>query len=69
MYMSAMSKDEKNLTDKTLDYINKKAMEGTIQAHVEGNVPNILINIENLWMNILITFNSITHNKYIRKMR
>ena len=36
------------LTDKTLDYINKKAMEGTIQAHVDGNVPNILINIENL---------------------
>ena len=36
------------LTDKTLDYINKKAMEGTIKAHVDGNVPNILINIENL---------------------
>ena len=36
------------LTDKTLDYINKKAMEGTIQAHVDGDVPNIVINIENL---------------------
>ena len=36
------------LTDKTLDYINKKAMEGTIKAHIEGDVPNILINIENL---------------------
>lgn len=36
------------LTDKTLDYINKKAMEGTIKAHTEGDVPNILINIENL---------------------
>ena len=36
------------LTDKTLDYINKKAMEGTIKAHVDGDVPNILINIENL---------------------
>lgn len=36
------------LTDKTLSYINKKAMEGTIKAHTEGDVPNILINIENL---------------------
>ena len=36
------------LTDKTLDFINKKAMEGTIQAHVDGDVPNVLINIENL---------------------
>ena len=36
------------LTNKTLDYINKKAMEGTIKAHTEGDVPNILINIENL---------------------
>ncbi len=36
------------LTDKTLDYINKKAMEGTVQAHVDGDVPNILINVENL---------------------
>jgi len=36
------------LTDKTLDYINKKAMEGTIKAHVDGDVPNIVINIENL---------------------
>lgn len=30
---------------KTLDYINKKAMEGTIVAHVSGDVPNLLINI------------------------
>lgn len=36
------------LTDKTLDYINKKAMEGTIKAHTDGDVPNILVNIENL---------------------
>jgi len=36
------------LTDKTLDFINKKAMEGTVQAHVDGDVPNIVINIENL---------------------
>ena len=36
------------LTDKTLDFINKKAMEGTIQAHIDGDVPNIVINVENL---------------------
>ena len=46
--------DEDNLdglnyiTGKTLDYVNKKAMEGTIKAHVEGGVPNIVINIEKL---------------------
>lgn len=36
------------LAGKTMDFVNKKAMEGTIQAHIDGNVPNILINIEKL---------------------
>ena len=36
------------LSGKTLDYVNKKAMEGTVKAHVSGDVPNIIINIENL---------------------
>ena len=36
------------LTGKTLDYVNKKAMEATIEAHVAGDVPNIIINIEKL---------------------
>lgn len=36
------------LVGKDLDYVNKKAMEGTIQAHVAGEVPNILISIEKL---------------------
>ncbi len=36
------------LVGKSLDYINKKAMEGTIDAHVDGGVPNILINIAEL---------------------
>ena len=36
------------LAGKTLDYVNKKAMEGTIQAHVSGDVPNIQITIEKL---------------------
>ena len=31
-----------------LSYINKKAMEGTIQAHITGKVPNILISINRL---------------------
>ena len=36
------------ITGKTLDYVNKKAMEGTIKAHVDGGVPNIVINVEKL---------------------
>ena len=46
--------DEDNLdglnfvAGKTIDFVNKKAMEGTIKAHVDGGVPNILINIEKL---------------------
>lgn len=31
-----------------MDYVNKKAMEGTIQAHVSGGVPNIIINMNKL---------------------
>ncbi|MCI8545870.1 MAG: glucose-6-phosphate isomerase [Clostridia bacterium] len=36
------------LAGKGLDYINKKAMEGTIEAHVTGNVPNMKITIDKL---------------------
>ena len=36
------------LTGKSLDFVNKKAMEGTIEAHVDGDVPNILITIQEL---------------------
>ncbi len=36
------------LTGKKLSYVNHKAMEGTIKAHVDGDVPNILINIKEL---------------------
>lgn len=36
------------LAGKSLDYVNKKAMEGTIKAHVSGNVPNIEIAIDKL---------------------
>ena len=46
--------DEENLdglnylAGKTVGYINNKAMEGTIEAHVTGNVPNILVEIEHI---------------------
>ena len=49
-----INKDEDNLdglnylAGKTLDYVNKKAMEGTVKAHVTGDVPNIMLSIENL---------------------
>lgn len=36
------------LVGKSLDYVNKKAMEATISAHVDGDVPNILISMEKL---------------------
>ena len=36
------------LSGKTLGYINKKALDATVQAHVDGDVPNILISIEKL---------------------
>lgn len=36
------------LAGKSLDYVNKKAMEGTISAHIDGGVPNIIINMSEL---------------------
>ena len=36
------------LAGKTLDYVNKKAMEGTIKAHVSGDVSNIQITMNKL---------------------
>lgn len=44
--------DEKNLDNlnylagKELSFVNEKAMQGTIIAHVDGNVPNILISMD-----------------------
>ena len=49
-----IKRDEDNIdglnfvANKTMDYVNKKAMQGTIEAHVDGGVPNIIINIEKL---------------------
>ncbi len=36
------------LAGKKLDYVNKKAMEGTIKAHTSGDVPNIKITLNKL---------------------
>ncbi len=36
------------LEGKTMDFVNKKAMEGTVQAHVDGGVPNIILTIKEL---------------------
>ncbi|OPY56332.1 MAG: Glucose-6-phosphate isomerase [Pelotomaculum sp. PtaU1.Bin035] len=36
------------LEGKTIDFVNKKAMEGTIAAHVEGGVPNLIINVPDI---------------------
>lgn len=36
------------LSGKTLKYVNEKAIEGTMLAHVEGLVPNLLIEIEDI---------------------
>lgn len=50
----AINTDEDNLdglnylVGKDLDFVNKKAMEGTIKAHTEGDVPNILIELDRL---------------------
>ncbi|SHK28807.1 glucose-6-phosphate isomerase [Paramaledivibacter caminithermalis] len=33
------------LSGKSMDFVNKKAFEGTLLAHVDGGVPNLIINI------------------------
>ncbi len=33
------------LAGKNMDFVNKNAMNGTILAHTDGNVPNILLNV------------------------
>ena len=49
-----IKRDEDNIdglnfiAGKTMDYVNKQAMKGTIEAHISGGVPNIIINIKKL---------------------
>lgn len=50
----AISQDEENidglnfLAGKTMDYVNKKAFEGTLLAHTDGGVPNVVIKLKAL---------------------
>ena len=36
------------LAGKTMDFVNKKAFQGTVIAHNDGDVPNIIVNVEEL---------------------
>ena len=36
------------LTGQTVDFINKCAMEGVVLAHVDGDVPNLMVNVPEL---------------------
>nr|WP_302599906.1 glucose-6-phosphate isomerase [uncultured Cellulosilyticum sp.] len=36
------------LAGKTMDFVNKKAFEGTILAHVDGGVPNVVVNMPSI---------------------
>ena len=36
------------LAGKTMDFVNKKAFEGTLLAHTDGQVPNLVVNIADL---------------------
>lgn len=36
------------LADKTVNFVNEKAMMGTVKAHFDGGVPNIMIKIDRL---------------------
>lgn len=47
------------LAGKTMDFVNKKAFEGTLLAHVDGGVPNLVISVPELtpyYMGKLIYF-------------
>lgn len=47
------------LSDKTVDFINRKAFEGTLMAHTKGGVPNLIIKVprlEEYYMGKLIYF-------------
>lgn len=36
------------LTGQTLDFVNKKAFEGTMLAHTDGGVPNLIVTLPNI---------------------
>jgi glucose-6-phosphate isomerase len=36
------------IAGKNMEFVNKKAAEGTLMAHVDGNVPNIIFTLDTL---------------------
>lgn len=47
------------LSGKTMDFVNKKAFEGTLLAHTDGGVPNLTVTIPELtpyWFGYLVYF-------------
>ncbi|GGA37445.1 glucose-6-phosphate isomerase [Paenibacillus physcomitrellae] len=36
------------LTGKTMDFVNKKAFQGTLLAHTDGQVPNLIVNVKDM---------------------
>lgn len=36
------------LTGKTMDFVNKKAFQGTLLAHTDGHVPNLIVNVKDM---------------------
>lgn len=47
------------LTGQTMDFVNKKAFQGTLLAHTDGNVPNLVITVPELspyWFGHLVYF-------------
>lgn len=47
------------LTGKDIDLVNKKAMQGTILAHTDGGVPNLVVNVPEMnsyWFGSLVYF-------------
>ncbi len=47
------------LSGKDVDFVNKKAMQGTVLAHTDGGVPNLIINIPEMnsyWFGSLVYF-------------
>ena len=43
-----MLTDLTSFPGKTMDFVNKKAFEGTVLAHTDGGVPNIVLNVEEM---------------------
>ncbi len=47
------------LTGKTMDFVNKKAFQGTLLAHTDGGVPNLIVTIPEIspyWFGYLVYF-------------